>query len=218
MNLSRKAERALALAGLLQSCYLVANIARTGLVGQDSLTGSLDAVFVTNPETALDVYRGGNGVRTGLRLLYEILGEFRISEHGDVVRYAMAVLALEKRLQKTPEVMRELGAGLSRVAEIKAVEGVQTSQESIITELSDLYEKTAGTSEPRIRVLGQQKHLAERSNTLKIRALLLAALRSAVLWRQVDGRLSECLLGRRKLLAAANKAELLVNNINVLDG
>ncbi len=59
MSLNRSDERVLALAGLLQSCHLVTNLARTGLIGQDSLTGCLETVFVTNPDTTLDGDCGG---------------------------------------------------------------------------------------------------------------------------------------------------------------
>lgn len=211
MNLNRSDERALALAGLLQACYLVAGVARTGLVGQDSLAGCLESVFVTNPETTLDVYGSGNGVRTGLRLVMEIFGDMKISEHGDTIRYGMSVLALEKRLRSQPEVLRAIGAGISAVQEHRIARGLGVADEDCITRLSEVYEQTAGRSEPRIRVLGQQKHLANPANQARIRALLLAALRSAVLWRQLDGRRTQFVLGRGRLLRSADHAEQLLN-------
>lgn len=211
MNLNRSDERALALAGLLQACYLVTGVARSGLIGQDSLAGSLESVFVTNPETTLDVYGSGNGVRTGLRLIVEILGDLRFSEHGDTIRYAMAVLALESRLRMQPEVLRTVGAGISAIQEHRMAGGLGIADEECVTRLSELYEQTAGRSEPRIRVLGQQKHLGNPTNQARIRALLMAALRSAVLWRQLDGRRSQFILGRGRLLRSADHAEQMLN-------
>ena len=209
--MNRNDERALALAGLLQSCHLVTGVARTGLIGQDSLAGSLESVFVTNPDTTLDVYGSGNGVRTGLRLIMEIVGDLKVSEHGDTVRYAMAVLALEKRLRANPDVLRAIGAGISSVQEHRIARGLTAADEDCVNRLSELYEKTAGLSEPRIRILGQQKHLTNPANQAKIRALLMAALRSAVLWRQLDGRLTQCVLGRGKLLRSTDHAEQILN-------
>ena len=211
ITLTRSEERALALAGLLQACHLVSGIARTGLIGQDSLAGSLESVFVTNPETTLDVYSSGDGVRTGLRLIMEILGDLKISEHGDTIRYAMAVLALEKRLKSSPEVMRAIGAGISAVQEHRTAQGLAVSDEECLARLSDLYEQTAGRSVPRIKILGQQKHLTNKMNQSRIRALLMTALRSAVLWRQLDGRVSQCLLGRGRLLRSTDHAEKMFN-------
>ena len=211
MTLTRNEERALALAGLLQACHLAGGIAARGMADQNSLVGSLEAVFVTNPETTRDVYRSGDGVRTGLRLIMEILGDLRLSEHGNTIRYAMAVLALEKRLKSSPEVMRALGAGISAVQEHRTAHGLAVADEECLSRLSDLYEQTLGRSEPRIRIFGLQKHLTNRINQGRIRALLMAALRAAVLWRQLDGRVSQCLLGRRRLLQSTGHAEQILN-------
>lgn len=211
MNLNRSDERALAFAGLLQACHLVTGLARTGMVSQDSLVGSLESVFVTNPETTLDVYATGNGVRTGLRLIMEIIGDLNFSEHGDTIRYVLAVIALEKRLRLNPEVLQAIGAGISNIQEHRIAQGLSVADEACVNRLSELYEETAGRSEPRIRVQGQQKHLTNRANQARIRALLMAALRSAVLWRQLDGRLSQCVLGRGKLLRSTNRAQTILN-------
>lgn len=203
--MNRNCERALALAGLIQSCYLVSGIARTGLVGEDSLAGCLDSIFVTNPDETLDVYCGGNGVRTGLRLIMEIAGDLQISEYAETVRYTGAVLKLEGKLRQHPEVMRSIGAGISAIQEHRSLRDMAVTSEEIVERLSALYEQTAGTFEPRIRVLGQQKHLQNKANTTKIRSLLLSALRSAVLWHQLGGSRMQVFLGRRKLLQATEE-------------
>jgi high frequency lysogenization protein len=211
MKIRRADERAVALAAVVQACYLVNGVARTGMVGEDSMAGCLESIFVTNPVETMDVYKSGNGVRTGLRLVTEILGDFRISEHGDTLRYTLAILALEKRLQKAPDVMRAIGAGISRVHEHFCLHEAPVTGDDIVSRLSDLYEETAGSLEPRVRVVGQQKHLKNSANTSRIRALLLAALRSAVLWRQLDGRLTQLILGRRRFLYAVNNVAEIVN-------
>ncbi len=205
-------ERAIALAGTIQCCYLVDGIARSGMVGQDSMAGSLESIFVTNPDNTLDVYKSGNGIRTGLRLIHEVLGEFRVAEHGDTVRYTLAVLNLEKRLSNNPEVMRAIGAGISRIHENRMLQEMPVTADETVRQLAEVYEETAGTFEPRIRVQGKQKHLQNSHNTRRIRALLLAAIRSAVLWRQLGGRLTQLVLGRRRVVHSAMLASELVNN------
>jgi len=199
-------EKAMALAGLIQSCYLVSGVARSGLIGEDNLSGSIESIFVTNPTQTADVYKNGNGIRTGLRLLTEILGDGNYSDYIETVRYANAVLTLEKQLRDNPEILRAVGAGLSNIQEHQSEHGLLVTSEQVINRLSSLYEKTIGTVEPRIRVQGQQKHLKNHANTYRIRALLLAALRSAVLWRQLGGNLSGLVFGRRRVLAGASEA------------
>ena len=211
MKLSPVQERALALAGLAQACYLVTGIARTGMVSEDSMAGSLESLFIMNPDETLDVYRDGNGVRTGLRLITEILGDLRLNDHGDTVRYVMAVLNLTKRLSQQPDLMRAIGAGISGIQEHRNLQALSVTSEETIDRLSDLYEETAGNAEPRIRVYGLQKHLQNRTNTCRIRALLLAAVRAAVLWRQVGGRGRQWLLSRGKLVRGAESlSEILI--------
>ena len=211
MKLHKPEERALALAGLAQSCYLVAGIARTGMASQDNLAGCLESIFVTNPNETMDVYNGGNGVRTGLRLVSEILGELKISEHSETIHYLMAALSLEQRLSRTPNLMRSLGAGISAIQEHRNLNELAATDEDIISRLSQLYEETAGTVKPKIRIQGKQKHLANTMNTSRIRALLLAAIRSAVLWRQLDGTRSQWFLGRGKLLKANNRVSEIIS-------
>ena len=38
------------------------------MASQDNLAGCLESIFVTNPDETMDVYNGGNGVRTGLQV------------------------------------------------------------------------------------------------------------------------------------------------------
>ncbi len=199
-------EKAMALAGLLQCCYLVSGIARNGLVGEDSLSGSLESIFVTDPDQTADVYRNGNGIRTGLRLIMEILDDGNYAQYSETIRYTSAILNLEKKLHAKPEILRAVGAGISSIQEHQALHELAVTHEEVITRLSGLYESTLATIEPRIRVLGQQKHLRDQTNTGRIRALLLAGLRSAVLWRQLNGTLPGLLLARRKVLKGASEA------------
>ena len=196
----------MALAGLIQSCYLVSGVARSGLIGEDNMSGSLESIFVTHPNQTADVYRNGNGIRTGLRLLTEILGDGNYSDYIETVRYASAILTVEKQLRDKPEILRAVGAGLSNIQEQQAEHELLVTSEEIINRLSSLYEKTIGTVEPRIRVQGQQTHLKSHANTCRIRALLLAGLRSAVLWRQLGGNLIGLFFGRRRVLAGASEA------------
>ena len=212
--MNRHEERALALAGIVQPCHLVSGIARSGMIAEDSLTGCLESIFVTNPENTLDVYRSGDGVRTGLRLLHEIIGEMNFGQHGDTIQYALALIALERKLQQRPELLRQIGAGIEAIQEHININTLAISSEDVVERLSRLYEETAGTLEPRIRIHGLQKLLQNSANTCRIRALLLAGLRSAVLWRQLDGSKSQWVLGRGKLLRSLESATNIINIIN----
>ena len=209
MNLDT--EKSMALAGLVQSCFLVSSVARNGLIGQDSLSGSLGSIFVTNPDQTIDVYGNGDAIRTGLRLLVEILDDGNYSDYIESIRYASAILTLEKKLRGSPEVLRNLGVGISSIRENQSLKGLSVTSEEVVNQLSALYEKTLGTIEPRIRVQGTQKHLERNTNTTRIRALLLAGLRSAVLWRQLGGSLIGIIVGRKRFLIGVSDATSLIS-------
>jgi len=53
--------------------------------------------------------------------------------------------------------------------------------------LATAYQQTVSTLKPRIMVAGEQRQLADPQNANQIRTLLLAGIRSALLWRQAGG-------------------------------
>lgn len=209
--MTRAEEKAIALAGLVQCCALVDSIAKTGLVSEDSLAGSLESILVTDPKTTEEVYASGAGIRTGLRLLLELFGDFQVREHGETFRYVLAIISLEKKLRAAPALVRSIGAGIERMQASNALQGLPVTSDDWVQQFSDLYQETAGCIEPRVRVQGRQKHLQNPINTSRIRALLLAALRAATLWRQLGGHLLQLALGRKRLLRAAHLAAARVN-------
>ncbi|XOV88585.1 MAG: high frequency lysogenization protein HflD [Pseudomonadota bacterium] len=189
-------KRALALAGIVQAVHLVSSIARTGMVSQDSLEASLRSIFVTNPGSISEVYKGTEGVRLGIKLLGELLGQFDLEQHRDLVRYSLAVMKLERTLSARPALARDLGARIARVDD----KGLMEVSADTVSALALVYEDTLSLVEPRIIISGQQRYLQGGQNIERIRALLLAAVRSAVLWHQVGGRRWQLLLARKKLL------------------
>jgi high frequency lysogenization protein len=196
-------KRVLALAGILQAVHLVISIARTGLVSQDSMEGSLRSVFVVNPDSISSVYGGTSAVRVGLRLAAAVVDRIDLTEHGELIRYCLAVMALERSLAKRPAMLRELGAGIARVDEQRHLDAAGTDlTDDTIAALAGVYEATLSTIEPRIKILGRPDYLQNQINKRRIRSLLLAAMRSAVLWHQVGGRRWQLLLARRQMAEA----------------
>ncbi|MDF9756244.1 CII-binding regulator of phage lambda lysogenization HflD [Pseudomonas hunanensis] len=63
-----------------------------------------------------------------------------------------------------------------------------------------MYQDTLSTLRQRIQVHGDMRFLQQASNASKIRALLLAGIRAARLWRQLGGHRWQLVFSRRKLL------------------
>tara|TARA_B110000503_G_scaffold58676_1_gene93828 strand:+ start:7357 stop:7983 length:627 start_codon:yes stop_codon:yes gene_type:complete len=199
-------ERTLALAGLIQTVQQVSSIARTGLLARDSMEQSLASIFVQNPSTVSDVYAGARGVRTGLGALGDMLKGFNLQDHGDLLRYMFAVISLERALSADPVMLKTLGERIASIEEQRLFRQQYQSgiDDTTIVELAELYQATLGKIEPRIKVSGSRQQLQIPANINRIRALLLAAVRAAVLWRQVGGRRWQFLTSRGRLQEALN--------------
>lgn len=188
----------LALAGAFQAAYLVREVAHHGSVPANMLEVSIRSLFEMDPPDTDSVYGGAGQLETGLELLRDQLrGDTRQSDI-EITKYVVALLHLERKLVRKPELMRQLREGLERIR--GQVEHFSYTHENILAALADLYVKTVSTLTPRIIVSGKDGHLTNPVNANKVRALLLAAIRSAVLWRQNGGNRLQ-LLFRRKLLA-----------------
>ena len=70
-----------------------------------------------------------------------------------------------------------------------------------------LYAETLSHLRPRVLVQGNPHYLGQASVVAEVRAVLLAAVRSAVLWRQMGGSLWDFLL-RKKEMGAAVRAQV----------
>ncbi len=201
--MNRWHERAVAFAGMAQAANLVNTIARRGIISQDALDGCLNTVFVTNPEVTTDVYRYRPGLISGLGLTTDALRHFN-NEHAELVRYIFALIQLQSRLSDDPESLRELGARIATVDDKRLRDEV--SSDDIAGLLSDIYEQILGRFPPRIMVNGEQTHLQSPINVMRIRALLLAGVRSAVLWTQLGGRTWQLVFRRGVMRDAASEA------------
>jgi high frequency lysogenization protein len=204
---SRHEERALALAGLVQAAYLVSTLARSGLVSQDSFEASLNSIFVTSPARTCDVYNGRSGVTQGIKVAINLIRQVNFSDHVDIVRYTLALLQLERKLASRPDYLRELGARVTNIDEKRMLDMDRRPMvnEDVVAELAMLYHEVLGNFEPRISVQGKQIHLQNPANINRIRALLLAGIRSAVLWRQLGGRRWQLIMSRKPLVQALSR-------------
>jgi high frequency lysogenization protein len=68
----------------------------------------------------------------------------------------------------------------------------------VAARLAELYVSTLSTLKPRVLVNGSPLILQQQPVVERIRAALLAAVRAAVLWRQLGGRQWQLVLKRRQ--------------------
>jgi high frequency lysogenization protein len=196
-------DRTLALAGVFQAAGLVQQAATRGSADPGALEISLRSLFQTDPPNTAAVFGGAGGVRLGLQWLRQHLSEESSLHKAQVVKYVIGVLYLERRLSRRPEMLRRIGDAVESAR--RQSEHFPVTHGNVIANLAGCYSDTLSTLTPRIIVTGEHGHLSKPDTANTVRALLLAAIRAAVLWRQCGGNRWQLLLGRRKLLAEAQR-------------
>jgi len=193
-------DRVLALAGMAQALAQVRRIAETGAADAGVLSTAMDSVFRIDAESPAAVFGGVGGVAPGLRLLRAYLR----NETGDALlpRLGLSVLQLERRFVRDPAA-RRVRDGLLRIAPDAQARG--SAHPDVLGALGALYASTVSGLRPRVMVQGNPHYLGQAGVVAEIRATLLAALRAAVLWRQVGGSLWDFPLRRRQMLEAIER-------------
>ncbi len=194
-------DRVIALAGLIQAIRLVQEMAETGSAEGKPLESSLASVFRIDADSAEDVYGGLEGVRSGLRSLVQHLDGSK--RHPNATRIVFSVLLVERKLAKRPDLLARISAGIQEIEPQMRESGV--SHPTVLSRLGELYAGTVSTLSPRVLVQGNPLYLSQPAIVSEIRALLMAAMRAAVLWRQMGGTYWDFVLRRGQLQAAARK-------------
>jgi high frequency lysogenization protein len=192
-------EQLVALAAVFESAVLVDKLARTGQISEPDLACMLGSLLVRDPQNTLDVYGGDDlNLRDGYRALVSSLERDPASLQREPLRYALALLALERQLSKRDDMLQVMGNRLDQIQQ--QVEHFGPIHENVVASCGSLYQDTISTFRQRIQVQGDMRHLQQPSNASKIRALLLAGIRAARLWRQLGGHRWQLVLSRGKLL------------------
>lgn len=195
-------DRVLALAGIAQALQQVRRIAETGHSDASVVRTAMDSVFRIDAESPAAVYGGKASLAPGLKVLQ---GYFNNQNRDDALpRLALAVLQLERRFVKEGATVDKVHAGILRAAS-QAAELGDSAHPDVLTALGGLYADTISQLRPRVMVQGNPHYLGQAGVVAEIRALLLAAVRSAVLWRQLGGNYWDFLFSKRGMVEAIER-------------
>ena len=192
-------EQLVALGAVFEAAALVDRIAKTGQISEPPLGCMLGSLLVRTPKSTLDVYGGDDlNLRDGYKALASALEREPSSLQREPLRYALALLTLERQLAKRDDMLNAIGTRLDQIQQ--QVQHFGLVHDNVIAACAGLYQDTLSTFRQRIQVHGDMRHLQQPSNAAKIRALLLTGIRAARLWRQLGGTRWQLLFNRRKLL------------------
>ncbi|PVX32422.1 high frequency lysogenization protein [Pasteurella langaaensis DSM 22999] len=188
----------LSLAGVCQSAKLVQQLAHNGQADLDAFETSLSSLLQTHPESAIAVYGGDAGnLKLGLATLLEQLE----GKNVELARYWLGLLALAGKLAKNPEAKSELARRIQYLP--TQLEFHDLFDDEIIAIIAAMYTDLVSPLGKRLLVQGKPLYLSQENIQNRVRACLLAGIRSALLWQQVGGTKWQILFSRRKILNAA---------------
>ncbi|MEY4684468.1 MAG: hypothetical protein RLZ25_927 [Pseudomonadota bacterium] len=175
----------IALAGLAQAMELVKQTARTGRNDEIGLKSSVLSIFMVDAEGILEVYGELPNLVLGLKALQRQLSEPRQVDP-ETARYASTLIYLEPLLSQNGDMTGIISRAIGDARGIWERSSDRLDPE-IFRILAAAYQQTVSTLRPRIMVAGEQRQLSDPQNANQIRTLLLAGIRSALLWRQAGG-------------------------------
>lgn len=193
----------LALAAMLQSSFLVDQVATKGEISPEHYNPLIQSLFVFEPENTLAIYGSLKHVELGLKLLKSALGGNNQRDFRQALRYCLGLMVLEKQLRKSPELNQKLYSRLQHIHFNR--EHFSNDINDISHKVAGVYQDTISTLKTRIHVSGNALHLQSQQHADQIRSLLLAGIRAAMLWRQTGGKRWHLLLSRKRLLIACEQ-------------
>ncbi len=195
-------DRITALAGIYQAVACVMRIARAGSADAAAMEPCIHSLFQVDAPTVAAVYGPPGALANGARqIIAQLTG--KPERNLELTRYVVNLLKLERSLARRPDLLARIGQGIEAAAQKR--EHFALPHPNLLAHFAELYSDTLSPLPPRILVRGEPLHLQNPDNQNRIRALLLAAVRSAMLWRQVGGTRLQLLLGHKRLLQDARR-------------
>jgi high frequency lysogenization protein len=208
-------DQTLTFAAICQVAFHVQQVSQSGRIDDEELSILLNSLIEMSPDNTLAVYGGDvSNLKHGLELLVDHLGESSSSsktKEKDPVftRYIISLINLERRLAKSPQQLSLLGERLE--ASERQLAHYAITSDTLVASFASIYSDIISPLGARIQVTGEPSILKQTATQHKIRSLLLAGIRAAVLWRQVGGKRRSILFSRKKIV---NTAKSLLETIN----
>jgi high frequency lysogenization protein len=119
------------------------------------------------------------------------------------------LLSIERKLSTNKKTMAALGERISNIQRQQLHLDITDSQ--MVSNLASIYTDVVSPVTRKIQVAGDPEILKRTDTQHRVRAILLAGVRAAVLWRQLGGKRRHILFNRQQIL---DNAEHILNNIS----
>ncbi|MBE8168142.1 MAG: high frequency lysogenization protein HflD [Shewanella sp.] len=192
-------DRAKAFAATVYALAQVQIVARKEGYDVDAVAASLNTLIVTDPESISDIYPNEKMLRDGYQTLLIQL-EDRKQKDIELTRYLVGVLSLERKLSRSGS----MSVMADRIQQVnRQLEHFNITDEQVTANFSSIYTDLISNLGPKIVVAGSPNVLNRPIVMQRVRALLLSAIRNAVLWRQLGGKRRDLIFSRKAIIEAA---------------
>lgn len=202
-------EQQLGLAGVCQAAQLVQSVARTGQADTMAVEASLSSILVTESDTPQQIFGQLENLKQGFQVIVAQLGDHNSKKDTEITRYVASILGLERKLARNKKAMAMLGERIAHVQ--RQLAHIDFDNPQILQSLASIYSDVISPLAPKIQIAGNPSNLSQPLNQHRVRALLLAGVRAAVLWRQMGGQRRQIIFKRKSILQSAKQALRLIN-------
>lgn len=193
----------MAMSGLFLTAELVQNIATSGEFDKSNMRIALESVFTLDADTVESVYGSKENLRSGQRRLVDQLSGAGSKPDLQLTQYILNLIKLEHKCQSDNDLLERIRRGIENAEQMRT--HYDTLDDEVISILAKIYTDNISQMSPRIVVHGAREYLEQNAHANRIRACLLAGLRSAVLWRQCGGTRWKIVSGRQKYVQQARR-------------
>lgn len=195
-------EQTLALAGIYQASSLVKQLANKGAANAAQIDASLETLFRYDANSVEEIYGSVSAINHGIKILHQSLSD-KTKKDIEITKYVISLIMLAAKLSKNTTMLDLLSKQLHNIE--SQFEFFPLDHGNTIAKLGGLYRETISPLGPKILVSGERPYLSNERNADKVRALLLAGIRSAILWRQCGGSRWQFIFARRSYIDECDK-------------
>jgi len=200
---NNKNNQVLAFAAMCQCAQLVHNLARTGTIDNQQWQVCINSVLITDPEHPHDIYPSSSDLFLGFKTMIEQLSDTSSGRNIEITKYVAGLIALERKLMKSQQSLASMSQRVDQVK--RQLHHFELDDPAVIANLASIYSDIISPLGSKIKISGTPAQLQQKLVQEKIRALLLAGVRAAVLWRQMGGKRRHLLLARKELVTNAQQ-------------
>lgn len=198
MKLNSQRNQTIALAAICQSALLVCHASKGKAIDKDAAKQLFNGVMETTPNSVFDVYQNIQDLRTGCDSMLKQMSGKTDRKDMELTRYIAGMMALSKKLMHSKKAQKHLSEAIEQVA--RRLDHFDIVSDTVMSNFADGYSKAISPLGQKIQVMGDPNVLTQDVVQNKIRALLLAGVRAAVLWRQMGGKRRQFIFNRKQIL------------------